>query len=151
MVVCFTGHRIISPDELGYVTSKLEKTIEKMIKIGYKEFAAGGALGFDTIAAETVLKLKESYPDIKLHLILPCPEQSKGWNMSDTAIYEQIKQFADTVTYTSDSYTKGCMFKRNRYLVDISSVCVSYLRKLTGGTAYTVKYAMKKGIQIIAI
>ncbi|MCL2883887.1 MAG: hypothetical protein FWF49_00185 [Oscillospiraceae bacterium] len=38
---------------------------------------------------------------------------------------------------------------RNRALVDHSDVCVCFLNKSTGGTAYTVKYAQKKGLSII--
>ena len=45
--------------------------------------------------------------------------------------------------------SQGCMHKRNRHLVDNSSVCVCYLNKENGGTAYTVDYAGKKGLEII--
>jgi len=41
------------------------------------------------------------------------------------------------------------MHKRNRHLVDNSSVCVCYLNKENGGTAYTVDYAGKKGLELI--
>lgn len=41
------------------------------------------------------------------------------------------------------------MFKRNRHLVDNSSVCVAYLTANSGGTAYTVNYAESKGLKII--
>ena len=41
------------------------------------------------------------------------------------------------------------MHKRNRHLVDNSSVCVSYMTKNTGGTAYTVGYAIKNHVQVI--
>ena len=43
------------------------------------------------------------------------------------------------------------MFERNRKLVDMSTYCICYLTKATGGTAYTVKYAKKKNLQIINI
>ena len=43
------------------------------------------------------------------------------------------------------------MFKRNRYLVDHSSLCICYLTRQTGGTAYTFNYAKNKGIEIINI
>ena len=58
-------------------------------------FGAGGALGFDTIAAFTVLKLKESYPDIRLILVLPCLAQTRGWSREDVEKYEDIKSKAD--------------------------------------------------------
>ena len=41
------------------------------------------------------------------------------------------------------------MLKRNRHLVDNSSVCICYLTESTGGTAYTVEYARKSGLTIV--
>ena len=41
------------------------------------------------------------------------------------------------------------MHKRNRMLVDMSSICICYLTKDTGGTAYTVKYAEKQKLKIL--
>lgn len=149
--VCFSGHRSIPPEELDAVSRELEEAIKVLIKKGYKFYASGGALGFDTLAAKTVLKLREVYPEIKLHLVLPCLSQTRGWNEQDISVYEEIKTAADNVTYTSYEYTRGCMFKRNRCLVDMSSICICYLRKQTGGTAYTLRYAERKNLQIIKI
>ena len=112
-------------------------------------FGAGGALGFDTLAAQTVLELKVDFPQVKLILVLPCLSQADSWSVADKRIYEQIKEKADKIVYTSREYTKGCMHKRNRHLVDNSSVCVCYLTESTGGTAYTVNYAESKGLLLI--
>ena len=109
-------------------------------------FGAGGALGFDTLAAQCVLSLKNQYTHIKLILVLPCITQTKGWSENDIAIYEEIKSQADKVVYTSREYSRGCMFKRNRHLVDCSSVCVAYLTQEKGGMAYTVNYAKEHGL-----
>ena len=98
------------------------------------------ALGFDTLAAQCVLSLKKQYPHIKLILVLPCITQTKGWSKDDIAVYEEIKSQADKVVYTSHDYFQGCMFKRNRHLVNGSSVCIAYLTQEKGGTAYTVSY-----------
>ncbi len=43
------------------------------------------------------------------------------------------------------------MMVRNRMLVERSGICVCYLNKEGGGTAYTVKYAQKMSIPIINI
>lgn len=43
------------------------------------------------------------------------------------------------------------MHKRNRHLVNDSSVCVCYQTRLGGGTAYTVGYAKEKGLAIIDV
>ena len=147
--VCFTGHRKIPPEQVDTLAQRLKTTLIQLINDGYLYFGAGGALGYDTLAAQTVLELKTQYPDVKLILVLPCLSQTRGWSTRDIEIYEDIKNKADKVVYTSQEYTKGCMHKRNRHLVDNSSVCVCYLTESTGGTAYTVDYAHKNNLTVI--
>ena len=80
---------------------------------------------------------------------MPCLTQTRGWPAADVQEYERIKALADKVVSTSQEYTKGCMHKRNRHLVNHSSVCVCYLTEKDGGTAYTVDYAERQGLEII--
>ena len=149
--VCFTGHRTIPMLKKWKIERKLKETLEALIDNGYCYFGAGGALGFDTIAAQTVLGLKKKHPEIKLILVLPCKNQTRGWEEKDVSVYESIIEQADKVVYTQEHYDRGCMFKRNRHLVDNSSVCVAYLTEEKGGTAYTVNYANQKGVKVINI
>ena len=139
--VCFTGHRELPADDLPEISKHLEDTLVKLIEQGYRYFGAGGALGFDTLAAQAVLRLR----------VLPCLNRTRGWPQENIDTYEEIKRCADKVTYTSEHYFRGCMQKRNRHLVDNSSVCICYLTKPTGGTAYTVNYARRMGLRIINI
>lgn len=148
---CFTGHRVISEVETKRLKTHLKTVLEELIDTDYRYFGTGGALGFDTIAALTVLELKQKYPHIRLILVLPCVNQTKGWKDEDVRIYEYIKSLCDKYVYTSREYTKGCMHKRNRHLVDNSSCCICYLKKDSSGTAYTVGYALKQGLKVINI
>lgn len=145
---CFTGHRTLPKGKLSDISACLEQIIIKYINKGYRYFGTGGALGFDTLAAETILKLKNKYPYIKLILVLPCLSQTKGWNKFDVDRYNYIKTQADKIVYTSKEYTSDCMFKRNRHLVNHSSLCICYLSNNAGGTAYTVAYAKKNKLKI---
>lgn len=147
---CFTGHRDCADN--SEIREKLMSVIIKLITVkNVRYFGAGGALGFDTIASLCVLELKKTYPCIKLILVLSCPEQDKYWSYNDKEVYEYIKKRADKVVYVSDKYTKGCMHKRNRYLVDNSRYCVAYCVKNRGGTFYTFNYAERRGLEIIRI
>ncbi|MBQ8623252.1 MAG: DUF1273 family protein [Oscillospiraceae bacterium] len=148
---CFTGHRDIPPQEVKKVKALLLFTIEKLIERGVVFYGSGGALGFDTLAAQAVLELKEKYPQIKLIMVYPCKDQTAFWNEKDIAEYNRIKAACDKVVYTSEKYDKACMFKRNRHLVNHSGYCVCYLKKPSGGTAYTVNYAKDNGLAIINI
>lgn len=130
------------------MTQRLRDAVIASIKDGYLYFGAGGALGFDTLAAQTVLNLKKDYPQIKLILVLPCKTQARGWKQEDIEEYNRIMKAADKVVYTSQDYYSGCMHKRNRHLVDNSSLCICYLNSNTGGTAYTVDYAKSVGCRV---
>lgn len=46
------------------------------------------------------------------------------------------------------SLTKGCMFRRNRYLVDNSDVLLAAYDGQAGGTAMTCEYARQNGVQV---
>jgi len=147
----FTGHRDIPTQDYYEIKKRTRAAIISLIEKGVVYYGAGGARGFDTIAAETVLELKKDYPQIKLILVLPCPEQTKGWDEKDIQKYAEIKDRADKVVYTSGHYFRGCMHVRNRHLVDHSRYCICYLTKDTGGTAFTVKYAKTKGLKVYNI
>ena len=68
-----------------------------LVSKGFKYFGTGGALWFDTIAAQAVLSVKETYPEVKLILVLPCENQTKYWKQQDIDVYNDIKSRADKV------------------------------------------------------
>ncbi len=148
---CFTGHREIAENEIKAIWEKTERKVLELFEKGVTVFEAGGALGYDTLAAEVVLSLREKYPQIKLRLILPCKDQARGWTTEDIIRYEGIKDMADEVIYTAETYYRGCMFVRNRRLVDDSAYCICFKKRASGGTAYTVDYALKKGLTVFNV
>lgn len=149
--VCFTGHRQIG-EATAAVEARVTEVAEALIQQGYLCFCAGGARGFDALASRVILRLQEKYPLVRLVLVLPFWNQYQhetGWTEEDIAEYHHLKAAASEVIHLQQNYSRGCYYKRNRYLVNASSVCVSYQRSSSGGTAYTVRYASEKGLQII--
>ncbi|MDR1117393.1 MAG: SLOG family protein [Oscillospiraceae bacterium] len=67
------------------MVKRLKSEIITLIQRGVIYFGAGGALEFDTVAAQTVVELKKVYPQIKLILVLPCKTQTRGWRKEDIA------------------------------------------------------------------
>ena len=151
LICCFTGHRKIPLNKYDIIQKRLENEIIKLIDQGVCCFLAGGAWGFDTMAALAVLRLQSKFPHIRLMLVLPCKEQTRRWGRIDKMLYDVILHYADKVIYTSEHYYPGCMHKRNRYLVNNSQICICYLTKANGGTACTINYARQEGSQIINI
>lgn len=145
---CFTGHRNVYQTPLLYASVRI--AIENAYSRGYRIFCAGGAMGFDSVAALNVLALRENgYEDIRLRLVLPYPDQHARWNQYDRKMFEEILKRANSVEYVSETYTKWCMHARNRRLVDLSSYCICYLDDQKSGTGYTVEYARKKGLRVV--
>ena len=148
---CFTGHRFIAKDDVDPIKALLRKEIARQADKGSTVFCAGGALGFDTLAAECVLEAKKKHPAIKLLLFLPHKGQASSWREAEKRRYAEILAAADGVSYACDEYVDGCMFTRNRQLCDASSVCIAFLEHGSGGTFYTVKYARTHGLEIVNI
>ena len=152
--VCFTGHRTIAVDK-EKLSARLYALLECLVtEQKVTDFYTGGAVGWDALAALTVLKLRESYPEVKLHLVLPCSfeEQSAKWNEAQKAEYQHILGLADNVEQVSDRYYNGCMKARNARLVELASdYCICYWnpKHYRSGTGQTVRMAQKKGIEVI--
>ncbi len=143
----FTGHRSISPSHLSYLPMLLRRGIEYLYRAGVRDFYAGGALGFDTLAAEAVLLYRAEHPDTRLHLLLPHKGQEETWRREDILRYRRILDASDSYTYLADAYYDGVMRERNADLVEHADAVIAYY--LTrGGTAQTVAMAKKKGIPV---
>lgn len=147
--VCFTGHRHIAYETAVKLPSLLERVLVDLIERGSITFRAGGAMGFDTVAALKVLELKERYPHIRLELILPCRNQTEYWEETSARTYQYILKHADSHRFLFDTYFDGCMLERDRKLVDGSDICVAYCNRSRGGTAYTFAYALRAGLEVI--
>ena len=146
---CFTGHRTVPAAQKKTVEEGLLKAIALLYTKGYRHFVAGGAVGFDTMAASAVLALKARVKDITLTLVLPCADQSAAWSEKDKAVYEAQKAEADEVLCLAEKYFDGCMQKRNAEMVKMSSACIAYMTRTRSGAGQTVRMAEKAGLTVI--
>ena len=150
MTVCFTGHRSINKEALEELTSRLDVVIERCASKGLVRFLSGAALGFDTLAAKRVIEAKKKDPSITLTLVIPCRDQTKLWtDLADLNEYRALKEYADEIIYIQVFYDNKCMMKRNKYMIDSSSLCIAYYGGRAGGTQNTVNYANKKGVAVV--
>ena len=155
---CFTGHRTMLYEEKAKAAEGIHSAVKSLVKRGVRHFITGGALGFDTVAAATIINMRDNEAlfdsdgnivKISLTLAIPCPTQSDKWSFADRTLYNSILRSADDVVVVSKTYTTDCMFKRNRYMVDNSAYCICYVTQKSGGSYYTMSYAKKAGLGII--
>lgn len=78
---CLTGHRAIRPELLTLAMEELEIQIHELVQWkGVRYFGVGGALGFDTLAAELLFSLRETcYPYVKVILVYPFEGYTSRW------------------------------------------------------------------------
>ena len=137
----FTGHRTLEKD---FSLRVLKKEIKALIERGVEVFYNGMAMGFDLSAAEAVISFKRKFPQVKLIACIPCPAQDKYYSDKDKKRYAKLCSQADEMLVLSKEYTPYCMLSRDRYMADRADVLLTYCKKDTGGTAYTVQYFKKK-------
>ncbi len=150
-VVCFTGHRDIPKEVAPVLSEMLAEMLANLYERGARIFKAGGAVGFDTMAAQAVIDLKKQTGDreIELHLCLAGKNQASSFSRFDEIIFNMILSLADKVTYEGGKTSSGNYLARDRRLVDESDVCVAYCTKQSGGSYYTSTYALIHGVEFI--
>ncbi len=147
MKVAFTGHRNYSGDKDNY----LREAVVALYEAGHTTFLCGMAEGFDIAAAEIVLSLKSELKEIKLECVIPF----RGHNLTMPSAewaerYKRVIESADEVVTISQTYNVEIYRQRNDYLVDNADALICYYSgKARSGTGYTVRRALKKGIQTI--
>jgi uncharacterized phage-like protein YoqJ len=145
----FSGHRSLPSGAEERLPRLLRQKIVSLAEEGYTGFLCGGAVGFDTLAAEAVLAVRSRFPTLTLTLALPCPEQDRAWPERARQRFRAILEAADETILVSPEYHRYCMMQRNRFLVDHSALLVCYLTKDQGGTAATVRYALKEAKPVV--
>ena len=156
---CFTGHR---PAKLPWGSSEgdprclslkaeIAARLEGIYELGYRNFICGMAEGCDLYFAEAVLAMRDHLPDMTLEAAIPCDRQADKWTAAQQRRYEHIMAESDTVTFVQHRYSPGCMMRRNRYMVDRSSLLLACFDGQTGGTMNTILYAQRSGLKVILI
>ncbi len=146
---CFTGHRQLAPHTQQALHLHLDTTIAALYEMGCREFYAGGAMGFDTLAAERVLLFRQSHPDVMLILLLPCRDQCARWPQADIQRFQHVLAQCDQYRYIQEFYSPTAMRERNMALVHNSDVCVAFVTHPRSGTGQTVRAAKDAGIPIL--
>ena len=156
--VSFTGYR---PQKLPFFSeedpmcvdlkNRIYRQVEKLYEYGADDFYTGMALGVDMWCAEAVLCLREIHPEVRLNAVIPCRGQESRWSAREQQRYQKILAKCSKGMCLSESYTKDCMMKRNRELVELCDLLVAVFDGKPGGTKFTVDYAAKLGRKTIVI
>lgn len=145
---CFVGHKDIPPGEQLKILARVEHRLIPLIKQGVTYFGIGGSLGFDTLIADMLVSLKAAHPRIRIIEVLPFEGYRSKWSLEQQRHAKKIDKQVDKIVYAAKEPGRGVYLLRDRHLVDYSAYCISYCTRTTGGTAYTVKYALEHGVTV---
>lgn len=148
MKCAFTGHRQIKPSHLKKLQSLLTRAINFAYSEGCRDFLCGGAVGFDTLAAEAVIDFRRSHPDARLSLVLPCKNQSERWSPAQRTALEQTVREADEVVWLHEEYSESCMRERNEVLARECDILIAYLYRRASGAGQTASMATRLGKRV---
>ena len=126
MVCTFTGHR---PERLPWGSDErdarcaalrtlIQRAVTQACADGFDAFLCGMARGCDMYFAEAVLAARETFPQIRLTAMIPCPTQPDAWPQAERARYARLLAACDAVCVLEPVYSDGCMLRRNRAMVD---------------------------------
>ena len=144
ITAAFSGHRHYD----GCADERLYTRLEGLYAQGYRRFLSGMAWGFDLAAAEQVIKLRECHHDVELVVVEPYADFRKLFHGADARRYDAIVEGATQRVVVGEDVGRENFFLRNQYLVEQASCLIAWWNGEKGGTAYTVKYALREGVAV---
>ena len=155
----FTGHRAAKlpwgfneqDPRCLQLKQQIFDAVDAVYDSGIRHFICGMANGCDMYFGEAVLALKRIKKDVTLEAAIPFAGQADHWKEPERSRWQYIYKNSDYITIVSKAYTKDCMNKRNRYMVDNSAVLIAAYNGSKGGTQNTILYAIRSKKEVIQI
>lgn len=143
---------------IRFIKKAMEKRLLALLDEGLEWVILSGQLGIETWAAELVIDLKKSYPNLKYAIITPFLEQEKNWNESKQESYRTIIANADYHTsLTSKPYEAPWQFiEKNKFFMRNSDGILIVYDEENAGSPKFIKeaadrYAEKSDYRVIVI
>lgn len=158
LTACFSGYR---PEKFPFDYDNDQEKYEALCSLvcqaiieavgdGYGTFMCGMARGFDLLAGEVLIELRQTRPDMAdLKLVAVSPFSGQKFCEKWMRIHNHVLGKADEVITLVGGYHVRVFWDRNLYLVEHSSRLICYHTGSSGGTAQTLGMAKKKGIEIV--
>ena len=136
----FIGHRD-APKEL---LPAIRAAAERLIREEVTDFYVGSRGSFDRLAASAVRALRESYPEIRLFLVLaylPSARQVLPEGFTSSVFPEGLEKVP----------RRYAILRANRALVDRCEYLVAYAPHVTSNARKVAEYARRKGRRVIEV
>jgi uncharacterized phage-like protein YoqJ len=129
----------------------IARELDEAYRKGYRHFICGMAQGSDFYFCEAAQDLRDRRPGVTVEAAIPCEGQADRWAERDRERYLRLVGLCDFETVVQHQYDRGCMLRRNRYMVDRSALLIAAFDGSMGGTMYTITYAMRHGVDVVTL
>ena len=145
MICCGFGHRVLLMD----MEKPLREVLERLVaERGVRVFYTGGMGEFDELFARTVRSMKRENSFLRLVLVMSY--LTERLNM-DKAFYEALYDEILIPAELEGVHPKAAIGLRNQWIVDRSDIVIAALYRDFGGAAEAVRYAEKRGKEVVRI
>lgn len=150
LTAAFIGQQEIQADEKDSLKEQLRNELSRLITVErYRYFMSSGVPGFDALAAQVVLELRETF-DIGLFVVLPCDGLKRNWSAADQEAHQSLLDSANYVRYTSfATWFDGCLWRRDKYMVDHASLIITCQPHRKTVKSRILNYAKTEQVPII--
>lgn len=138
-ICAFFGHREIPAGLEPVLYEQIRKAI---IEDSITSFWVGGYGQFDSLAAHTVHKLKQEFPEIELLLVLA---YLPGAGHTIPSIYDG-SMYPEGLELVPKRFA---ISKRNVWMAKNCDMVICYVKNSFGGAYESVRHAKEKGVQAI--
>ena len=147
---CVTGHRDIPAEQIDAVKYALRREIIKAFSDGYTEFMTGFSFGAFPYFSFLVVTLQEDFPNLRLIAVLPYRKRVDSLESREQT--KALLHACADVVVIQEEYRPNVYAKRNRYMVDRSSLLIAVYDGIPqGGTLNPLSYAMGKGVRTVIL
>ena len=94
---------------------------------------------------------EKDHPEILLEAAIPFAGQADQWPAHQRIRWAALVEQCDEKTVLRQEYSPSCMMNRNQYMVDRANILVACYDGKSGGTLNTLRYAIKKNVEILQI
>ena len=151
--ICFIGHRNVY--KYGEIEKRLYNLIEEKIIDGYKCFTMGTRGEFDKLALSVCRQLRNFYKFIKIEVVITSFKTIESKIEHDEIFGdEKFMPYNDvqTVMYEIEEvHLKKQIIVSNQQMIDTCDTLICYVdtNRYVSGAKIAMKYALKKGLNII--
>ena len=147
--VCLFGHRQI--ENVIEVEDSLRSVINRILaEHELVEFLIGREGEFDILAASVIKQMVRDRDTGSCTLTLVMPYMRADFEKNQ----EEYEEYFDSVELCEESaaaHPKAAIRIRNRFMVDLSDLCIFYVTHPSGGAYQTMKYAESINKNILRI